>query len=276
MSAAGHAICSASSAARWMVCPGSLFLSKDLPAEPSSPYAEEGSRAHALAERMFKRWAEKGRCLSADDFAEWEREYADTVTSEDTPNRRPWSMVDYVRQYFTVCVDQLNCFDDPRAAGYRVEHRMVLDRDLGMFGTADLAASGQVGGRWRGLVCDLKYGKGKPVSAEGNPQLAYYACALLGSSKHPLESVRVVVVQPRVLRRWYTVQDYTREELLEWTKRLRAAAEEALAMRVGLRPPTYATGGHCWFCPARRGCATYAAERASTGFTDVSGEEVVS
>lgn len=55
-----HALLSPSSAHRWCSCPGSVALTKDLP-NVSSPYAEEGTRAHRLAELALAYWREAER-----------------------------------------------------------------------------------------------------------------------------------------------------------------------------------------------------------------------
>lgn len=47
-----HAILGASSASRWLACPGSVRLTKDLP-DQSSPYAALGSAAHDLCEKCL-------------------------------------------------------------------------------------------------------------------------------------------------------------------------------------------------------------------------------
>ena len=48
-----HAKLSASGAHRWMACPGSYSLEKDIP-DKSSEAAQEGTVAHSLAEAMIK------------------------------------------------------------------------------------------------------------------------------------------------------------------------------------------------------------------------------
>lgn len=48
-----HAQLGPSGASRWMACPGSVRLSAGLPDE-SSPFAEEGTKAHELAEICLK------------------------------------------------------------------------------------------------------------------------------------------------------------------------------------------------------------------------------
>jgi hypothetical protein len=207
-------------------------------------------------------------------FQEWAAgEYADTAGVAD--NGDTLTMVDYCRSYLAVCMEELGNFR-PDTLRWHIERRLVLSQDLAMFGTADLLATGRnvrtEGGDWEGLIADLKYGKGKPVSAVNNPQLAYYAVALKRMSDKPLQRVKVVVVQPRVPSRWYTTVTYTLEELAQWEDRLISAGEEAMRMFLGLTPPRYEAGRHCWWCPARQKCATYAAHGATEGFTDVTSE----
>ena len=48
-----HAILSASSSSRWLACPPSARITAELP-ETTSIYAEEGTMAHALAEKTLK------------------------------------------------------------------------------------------------------------------------------------------------------------------------------------------------------------------------------
>lgn len=50
-----HALLSASSAHRWLNCPGSVSLTKDMP-DTVSEYAEEGRLAHALAELKLRKY----------------------------------------------------------------------------------------------------------------------------------------------------------------------------------------------------------------------------
>ena len=51
-----HAKLSASSAFRWINCPGSVVLADQLPAPGSSAYADEGTLAHALAELKLRKF----------------------------------------------------------------------------------------------------------------------------------------------------------------------------------------------------------------------------
>ena len=49
-----HALLGPSSAARWMACPPSVNLTKDMP-DTTSEYAAEGSLAHEIAELKLKK-----------------------------------------------------------------------------------------------------------------------------------------------------------------------------------------------------------------------------
>ena len=49
-----HALLSPSSAKRWLSCPASIALSAGIPEPPESPYAAEGTLAHAVAESKLR------------------------------------------------------------------------------------------------------------------------------------------------------------------------------------------------------------------------------
>ena len=56
---AEHALLSASAAHRWLNCPPSVMLTKDMP-DSTSEYAEEGTLAHSLCElKLQKRFLDK-------------------------------------------------------------------------------------------------------------------------------------------------------------------------------------------------------------------------
>ena len=56
---AAHAILSASSSSRWLACPPSARIAAAYP-DRSSSYAEEGTRAHALAEDALTQYLKYG------------------------------------------------------------------------------------------------------------------------------------------------------------------------------------------------------------------------
>jgi len=158
-----HAKLSPSAAERWFSCPGSVVLSAGIP-ETSSPYADEGTKAHGLAELMLKG-----------------KPCAQGYTAE---------MRDNVRVY----VDHVKTLADGPDAILQVEQQVKVSDDC--WGTADALV-------WNPklktlFVRDLKYGAGVPVEVTNNLQLKIYALASLLTAGYPAETIDVGVVQPRI------------------------------------------------------------------------------
>lgn len=232
-----HSLCSASSADRWLECPGSVGLSMTVPEPPTSSYALEGTKAHEFSETILHQWLKNNYTLE-DEFLRQKREEGG-------------EMFDYVMQYVYACVEEAMKFDGTPTI--RIEQRLAYCKDRDMFGTADFIATGTMEGKSTGVIVDLKYGKGKKVKTEGNPQLAYYAVALRASSKKKLEQVRVRIVQPRIPDA-STLVTFSSAELDEWKTKLTKGADAALYMAAKITPPEYKMGAWCWFCPAKGVC----------------------
>jgi hypothetical protein len=232
-----HALCSASSAERWLQCPGSVGLALTVPEGAPSSYALEGTKAHELSERILAHWLKNNYSLD-DSFLQAAR-------GEDA------EMFDYVMQYVSACIEEVKCFD--QAPSIRIEQRLVFNADMQMFGTADFIATGIMGGKSTGVIVDLKYGKGKKVKTEENSQLAYYAVALRNCSKKKLEQVKVKIVQPRISDASTSII-FSTDDLAAWDRKLTLGAENALWMAGKAKTPTYSEGSWCWFCPAKQIC----------------------
>lgn len=232
-----HALCSASSAERWLECPGSVGLSMTVPEPPSSSYAIEGTEAHEFSETILHQWL-KGNYVLEDDF----------LAEKKAENPE---MFEHVMQYVYACVEESMRFD--ATPTIRIEQRLKFDEGMAMFGTADFIATGLQDGVSTGVIVDLKYGKGKKVKTENNPQLAYYAVALRKCSKKALESVRVRIVQPRIDDPSTSIT-FSKQDLDAWESRLTLGAEAALWMAGKAKTPTYKMGSWCWFCPAKPVC----------------------
>jgi len=232
-----HALCSASSAERWLECPGSVGLSMTVPEPPSSPYALEGTEAHELSEKILHQWIVNNYGLS-DEFLD-----------ECKGGRE--EMFNYVMQCVYACVEESMAFDTTPTI--RIEQRLTFNEDMKMFGTADFIATGMIDGVSTGVIVDLKYGKGKKVKTEGNPQLAYYAVALRSCSKKSLEQVRVRIVQPRIADASASIT-FLKDDLDAWGLKLTLGAEQALWMAGKAKSPEYKEGSWCWFCPAKQIC----------------------
>lgn len=152
-----HAKLSPSAAERWMRCPGSVVLSEGMP-EKTSPFAEEGTQAHELAEAMLR------NVLVAFDNAE-------------------------MRDNVLVYVDHVNAL----GGTLHIEQRVKVNEDV--YGTAD-AVVWQPESRHLHIV-DLKYGAGVAVEVHGNLQLKIYALATLLTFGYPATKVTATIVQPR-------------------------------------------------------------------------------
>lgn len=213
-----HARLGASNAARWMACPGSVKLSERAPPKPSSPYAEEGTRAHKLAELAL---------VSGKSPAAWKGDYPD-------------DMIGYVAGYVNFVREKTG------AATY--EHRFSLhelDPPEPMFGTADVTIYDRA--RQHLDVIDLKYGAGYTVEVEGNPQTRFYALGAMLSQSEPVSDVTSWIYQPRAPHEGEPWRSETIDglELLDWGASLMDAARVAVSADAPLR-----AGSWCRWCPA--------------------------
>lgn len=241
-----HATLSASSSKRWLSCPPSARLEEKLRGkfgDKSSPYAEEGTKAHALAELKLRR--HNGEI---NDFLfKTERE-----VMGDLPNE----MERYTDIYADTVLEKLFGArkSDPGAQLY-IEQRLDFAPWVpNGFGTGDaVIISGQTL-----EVCDLKYGKGVPVSAVDNPQARLYGLGAINAfgKLYDFDHVRNTIIQPRLDS--ISEETLTRAELLEWGESIKPIAEMAWKGE-----GEFQTGDHCRFCAARAICAKRASEALS-------------
>lgn len=229
-----------------------------------SVYAEEGTKAHALAEKALRLWQSAGP----------EKAVSFLIDLKDkNRDEEGFSMADYVRQYVEGCIEDALKFDPTPKPAAQVEAKLVLNVDLAMYGTADFVMTGLKGGTAAGLVRDLKYGKGIKVVADANPQFAYYAVALMRMSTKRLESVTVIGDQPRV-ENGLTEVTYSRDALEQWYGVLTRGAEKALAQAMTKKYELHA-GEHCRFCPAKGCCDELLRHEQSKAALDFSGESTL-
>lgn len=248
-----HALLSASDASRWMHCPPSVRLTQHFE-DSGSAEAEEGTIAHTLAEIN----------LRADYFgstAELQRQ-REKVLKHPLYNK---AMAEYVREFENVVHEQYaeaaNAFDDMNDAHRAylasigvVEPQIFFEAKVDTsdyipegFGTSDVVI---IGGD-RMFIIDLKYGKGKPVSALDNPQLKAYALGAMKSFKRLTDfvmDISLTIVQPRLHDRTSTTLRST--SLRRWGKSvLRPAAEKAYNGQGEM-----AAGKWCQWCPIKDVC----------------------
>lgn len=230
-----HAKLSASGSTRWMACPGSVVL-ESLFEDEGSPYAEEGTKAHAVAEaRMRARIAPESRKAATD-----------AERAKNDADEEMWAFTGKYEEYCGNIIDTMQ-LDGHTVRAY-VEQRVCFDRWVpDGFGTVDFCA---VGGNDLHIV-DFKYGKGVPVSAIDNSQMRSYALGFLQEMEciyDNLQTVTTHIVQPRINN--YSTETMQVKDLLAWAeKELKPRAQ-----RANSQTREYDIGKHCKFCKAKALC----------------------
>jgi hypothetical protein len=201
-------------------------LCESLPPQESSPFAEEGTAAHELAEA----------CLID------ERDAISYLGEEFNGFRVTEEMADAVQVY----VDTVNGYATEGTV-LEVEKRFDLSWLYeGMFGTNDACVLEPFGTL---TIIDYKHGAGIAVEAKDNPQLMYYA---LGAARdEDFTDVRMVIVQPRAnhVDGPVRVHTITIAELGEFAEKLYDAAIRTEDDDAGFK-----AGKHCRFCTALPTC----------------------
>lgn len=230
-----HAKLSPSSAERWMTCPGSIRLTKDLPND-SSAYADEGTAAHALAERIL--------CGAEPDSL---------MGQIDPETKIEWSadMLVDVRRY----TDSILALVKAVGGTLLVEQRLSISEWTGeedAHGTSDavILAGDEL------IISDLKFGRGVVVEADHNRQLMIYALAAYRQFEMVAEfkRVRLIISQPRLYA--WSEWSLSVEELLAFGEAVKRAAEICNKPDAPLQPSEKG----CKFCKAKATCPALRAE----------------
>lgn len=236
-----HAPLSASASSRWLNCPASLNLTKDMPDEISA-YAAEGTLAHENA--AYK--------LSVAFKAQLSGEVPPVPQVADT------EMLDYVDQY-TKYVSELIQDNSILFVEQKVDYSEYTGV-AGSMGTADCIV---INGDTLNVV-DFKYGMGVPVSADNNSQMMLYALGAywLLSDVYDINSVNMSIFQPRIHNISSTQMSV--KELLDWANKvLKPKALEAFT-----GSSDYKCGKWCQFCRAKCVCRARAEANLSQARLD--------
>jgi hypothetical protein len=217
-----------STAKRVINCPGSVALVAEMPPQPSSSYAEEGTLLHDEISRFLG-----------------DLEYRFTCSQE------------LIQDKLWPALDLLDEIDPDKTMEYAVETRVGFGDLLpGVFGSTDLM--GRIGNK--AIILDWKFGSGVPVPAEENEQLMFYAAAAMRTPEAKwvfdgATEVELVIIQPPTIKRWTT----TIARIKEFEQTLVRAVKLAQQPDAPLK-----NGDHCRWCSAKPVCPvmTGAVDRA--------------
>lgn len=253
-----HSLLGASSAHRWLSCPGSFRLSQTAPHRPSSIYAATGTLAHAMIEDavvLGHRYDQNGvgREIVCDGH---------TITVDQDLIDGVNTMLDYIRPLIDGWSD--------------VEFRVDLTDyfpvapPVPVFGTVDAAVLTEFDHLLE--VIDYKNGAGITVSAVENPQLMFYGAGVLAHlppvDRDQVQRVKLTIVQPHAqgvspIRSW----EIDVVDLLMWVDDVLVPGVEACAQPDAPLVP----GTWCRFCPVSHACPKLMAdalEMAKAEFDD--------
>ena len=261
-----HAILGASSAKRWLTCTPSARLGERLTSRfgsESSPYAQEGTKAHALAEIKVRKAFYAADGMTTTVYSRMSQEERDAYTGINAFRYDalraelgdiPADMEHATDAYCDVVMEKyLSAKDQDASTRLLLEQRLDYSRWVPSgFGTGDCVIVSD------SLleIADLKYGLGIPVDAVDNPQLRLYGLGAIAKfgQLYDFPAVRMTIIQPRL----ESVSEETlgRVELLDWAEAdVREKAQQAWK-GIG----DFVPGDHCRFCPAKAVCSARVAE----------------
>lgn len=242
-----HAHLSPSDAERWISCPAAIRMDEQVPEEPESVYAAEGTLAHTLGE--LKASLEFGKITKEQyrlRYVKWyEQIEAFCGGDDDRAEETVLEMERHTDAYVDLIKERVALFPGSTVLFEVRVHPGVEE----CWGTSDTIIVSPV----HVEVIDFKYGAGVAVEAHGNPQLRLYGLGALEEMADLIgdpEVVRITVHQPRMNH--VLTEEITPEALREWrdTKVIPAA-------NLALHDPDAPFGPSdeaCRWCPASGQC----------------------
>ncbi|MCY9733129.1 DUF2800 domain-containing protein [Paenibacillus alvei] len=242
-----HSLLGASGADRWINCPPSARLSESIP-DRRSEYADEGTAAHELSELKLKRSIFPCNSKVRAELEAARQHFTDTNEYYNA------EMENAVQRYVEIVEER---FMEAKArtsdAAVMLEERLDFTEWVPEgYGTGDvvLIADGVL------EIIDLKYGKGVPVSAIGNPQLRLYGLGAWSAYNwmFDIREVRMTIVQPRLDS--VSTDTVPIDVLLQWAETVvKPAAALAFAGE-----GEFTAGSHCRWCKVKGNCRARADE----------------
>ena len=197
----GHSPWGASSSDRWLECAGSVEAHAAAPRPSESEFAAEGDVAHDLLEQTMRGKLDKVKLMAL---------IGTTILYNGVKIKVTGEMVDGVLLHFDTVLEDFNkikAMGKPAPIQILIEHRVVATSvDPKAYGTLDsgIAQKGNIL-----IIHDFKFGQGKLVEAENNPQGLQYLISVIDTlGGEAFDEIWFVVVQPRVphskgrVRRW--------------------------------------------------------------------------
>lgn len=232
-----HALLSASSSHRWLICTAAPHFEAQFP-ESTSEYAEEGRLAHSVCElKLRKKFIEPmGPRKFTSAFNKLKENPLYDAEMDATSDDYLDAISEIIMSYNST---------PGVAAEVQVDFSDYVPEG---FGTCDCVI---IGGDTLSIV-DYKHGKGVAVSAEDNTQMRLYALGALNRYRmiygDTIQNIRTTIVQPRISDT-PSSETLCIDDLLKWGEHIKPIAEEAFT-----GPGTYAPGEHCRFCRGKAQC----------------------
>lgn len=242
-----HSKFSASGADRYAECPGSVELSEGMP-DKSSPWAEEGTKAHELLEEIMTVMIAQG------------------ATRIFYPQVRKGIPKEMVFHGTNAANFIMGLHAKTPGSEVMVETRVYLKFiHPEMFGTFDGAVIEHFGTLH---VFDYKYGAGHAVSPIKNLQMIFYGIGLAHLYDWNFKNVRLWIIQPRI--KGYDGPIFWDLSIME----LKSYVDvfKKIVGRVLDNPTLYNEGQWCHWCKAKSKCplkTTARAEKAVNMFKSV-------
>jgi len=243
-----HAKLSPSASGRWLECPASVRLLRDIDTHVSSPAAQEGTDFHLLCE-ITARY----RLLGGDEaeyqeaLLDWAMETVPEGIADQLMYLEQW--IDYLEE----------CLAEEEGAQLFLEQKLQTGIP-GCWGTSDtvIIYSDRI------KIVDIKYGKGMQVVAWDNPQLMLYGLGALSlvDGNIQVRDVELVAWQPR--RDNVSEYHISRKDLEAWREQIRPIAELALTEDAPFGPSEDA----CYWCPVAGTCKARAEKMLALDFGD--------
>lgn len=237
-----HALISPSAAERWINCPGSIMLTKDM-ADTGSVYAKEGTLAHSICELKLRKYY--GLTAKGEKKPMGPRKFKTELDKLKEDELYQSEMDGFTDVYADYIKDLSNGFSS--APAVFVEQRVDLSEYIpGGFGSADciLIHGNDL------YVNDFKYGKGVFVEAEGNPQMRLYALGayLMYKDFWQITNVHMSIIQPRLSN--ISSADMKIDDLIRWAEEVVKPA----AKKAAEGEQEFKSGKWCTFCLAKPTC----------------------